>query len=119
MIDKATPWQQIDRETGEQLCAALMVEEEIQDASSLFKVLGDPGRFRILMLLEQRELCVNDIASVLGMSQTAVSHQLKILRHNRLVSYRREGKLAFYSLMDKHIEDLMSVGLAHVKELYK
>jgi len=84
--------------------------------AEIFKVLGDPTRLRICMFLAQTELCVCDLASILGVSESAVSHQLRILRGQRLVKYRREGKMAFYSLDDTHVESLIAQGLEHVEE---
>ena len=95
---------------------AIPVEEETQDLSEFFKVFGDPTRLKILFLLEGHELCVHVIAEIIDMQQTAVSHQLKILRQSRLVKYRKEGKHVFYSLNDNHIKDLLRTGLEHIKE---
>lgn len=91
-------------------------DRDVQTLAQLFRVLGDPTRVRILSLLAARPSCVSDIASALGLHQTAVSHQLTVLRHNRLVRYHREGKLAIYRLDDEHVEALFSVGLEHVRE---
>lgn len=81
-----------------------------------FKILGDPTRVRILYALMQRELCVCDIAAVINVSESAVSHQLRLLRNHRLVKYRRDGKMLYYSLADGHIEKLFNQGLEHVVE---
>ncbi|MGE5418416.1 MAG: ArsR/SmtB family transcription factor [Acidobacteriota bacterium] len=81
-----------------------------------FKILGDPTRVCILFALMKRELCVCDIAAVIGVSESAVSHQLRLLRTHRLVTFRREGKMLYYSLADGHIEKLFAQGLEHVTE---
>jgi DNA-binding transcriptional ArsR family regulator len=83
---------------------------------NLFKALSDETRAKILYCLSQEELCVCDVANIMGMSVQAVSHHLRLLRTMKLVKYRREGKLAFYSLDDAHVEHLISEGLAHVRE---
>jgi len=89
-----------------------------QDANMLadtFKILGDSTRVKILDMLSHRELCVCDIAAVSGMSQSAVSHQLRLLRGARLVKYRREGKMVWYTLDDNHVLTLLAVGIQHIK----
>lgn len=96
--------------------AKLPNEEEIYDLSELFKVLGDPTRTKILTVLEIHELCVNDIASALDMTKSAVSHQLRILRQSRLIKARREGKEIIYSLDDNHVSQLFECALIHIKE---
>lgn len=84
--------------------------------ADLFKVFGDPTRIRILYTLSDGELCVCDIASVLNMTQSAISHQLRILKEKRLVKFRREGKTIFYSLADSHVETILRQGLDHITE---
>lgn len=81
-----------------------------------FRVLGDPTRVKIIYALSQKELCVCEISAVLDMSQSAISHQLRILRNLRLVKYRKEGKTVYYSLDDEHILMLFHQGLEHVQE---
>jgi len=88
----------------------------VEDLAQTFKVLGDPTRVRILLALSVRELCVCDLADLFDVSQSAVSHQLRILRAHRLVRPRREGKLVYYSLDDDHVRTLFAEGLRHVKE---
>lgn len=88
---------------------------EISGLAETFKALGDPTRIRILHALSQEELCVCDLVEVLEMNQSAVSHQLRILRNLRLVKHRREGKMVFYSLDDDHIINLFNQGLAHIR----
>lgn len=82
-----------------------------------FKLLGDPTRVRLAYALSREELCVCDLANLLGMSQSAVSHSLRALRQMKLVKYRREGKIAYYSLDDDHIRRLLDLGFEHVEEL--
>ena len=86
----------------------------IIDLSQTFKALGDPTRLRIIDALSKSELCVCDIAEILGMSQSAISHQLRVLRNLRLIKYRKEGKLAIYSLDDDHVLQLFNQGLEHI-----
>ncbi len=103
--------------THEHIFASPMPPDEIiHDLADLFKIFGDPTRVRILYTLAAGELCVCDIASVLGMSQSAISHQLRILKGTRLVKFRREGKTVYYSLADSHVETILQQGLDHVKE---
>ena len=91
------------------------------DATALlaetFRVLGDPTRVRIAFALSREELCVCDLANLLGASQSAVSHSLRALRQMKLVKFRREGKIAYYSLDDDHIRQLLDLGFDHVEEL--
>ena len=91
-------------------------EEDIQHATEIFRLLGDVTRFKILYALSKRELCVCDIAAVVQMAQSAVSHQLRLLRGARLVKYRREGTMAKYSLNDETIAVLLQHGLDHVRQ---
>ncbi|KGG80867.1 hypothetical protein Y919_03740 [Caloranaerobacter azorensis H53214] len=93
----------------------LLNDDTIIKLSDIFKALSDPTRLKIINALLNSELCVCDIAAVLSMSQSAISHQLRILRNLRLVKYRKEGKSAIYSLDDDHILQLFSQGLEHVK----
>jgi DNA-binding transcriptional ArsR family regulator len=95
---------------------ALFSEDVAVSLAELFKALGDPTRVKILFSLMTRELCVCDLTAVIGVSESAVSHQLKILRTLRLVKFRREGKILYYSLADDHIEKLFAQGLEHVTE---
>lgn len=91
-------------------------EEELQDLAEFFKVFGDDTRLKILYVLLCSEMCVYDIASVLGMSQSAISHQLRVLKQLDLVKHRRDGKTIFYSLADAHIVTILSQGLDHIEE---
>ena len=90
--------------------------DELYDLAELFKVFGDSTRIRILYVLFQSELCVCDLAEVLGMTQSAVSHQLKILKQAKLVTGRREGKSVFYALADDHVRSIIDQGKEHVDE---
>ena len=93
----------------------LPAPELFQDLAETFKVLSDPGRVRLISaLLEAGELCVCDLAAVTGLSQTACSHNLRLLRSSRLVRYRKQGRNVYYSLDDAHIRLLLEVGLQHV-----
>ena len=91
-------------------------EEELQDLAEFFKVFGDTTRLKILYVLLCSEMCVYDISAVLGMSQSAISHQLRVLKQQDLVKHRREGKTIFYSLADAHIVTILSQGLDHIEE---
>ena len=95
---------------------ALSPEREILSLAETFKTLGDPTRVKVLQALSVEELCVCDLAKLLGISESATSHQLRVLRSQKLVRYRKEGKMAFYSLDDEHIDVLMKVALQHVRE---
>jgi len=90
--------------------------DDLYDLSELFKVFGDNTRIRILFVLHENELCVKDIAEKLDMTQSAVSHQLKILKQAKLIKNRREGKQIFYALSDDHVHSIITLGLEHVKE---
>ncbi len=91
-------------------------EELLIDLADLYKVFGDYSRIRIMYVLRQEEMCVQDIADTLEMTQSAVSHQLKILKQNKLVSARREGKSIFYSLADHHVSSILDMGKEHLEE---
>lgn len=91
-------------------------EEELQDLADFFKVFGDATRLKILYVLLCSEMCVYDIATLLGMSQSAISHQLRVLKQMDLVKNRREGKTIFYALADSHIVTILSQGLDHIEE---
>jgi ArsR family transcriptional regulator len=106
----------IDAESVEFARNAAPDERTVGALAEAFSALGDPTRVRILMALDARELCVCDIAAVVGVSQSAVSHQLRTLRQLDLVSYRREGKRAVYSLADDHVKTLIEQGRDHVSE---
>ena len=92
-------------------------EDTLYDLTELFRVFGDSTRMRILYVLFASEMCVCDIAALLGISQSAISHQLRALKNTRLVKSRREGKTVFYSLADDHVKTIIDQGLEHVGEL--
>lgn len=91
-------------------------DETLYDLAELFKVFGDTTRIRILYALVESELCVGDMAQLLGLTQTACSHQLRVLKNNKLVRCRREGKVMFYSLSDDHVRSILEKGMEHVEE---
>ena len=91
-------------------------DEILYDLAELFKVFGDSTRIKILYSMFENELCVNDIARLLNLSQSSVSHQLRILKTSKLVKFRREGKSIFYSLDDEHVRSIISMGMEHVAE---
>lgn len=91
-------------------------ETELYDLAELFKVFGDSTRIRILFVLFEAEVCVCDLAKVLNMTQSAISHQLRILKANKLVNSRREGKSVFYSLADGHVRTIIEQGREHIEE---
>ena len=91
-------------------------DEVLYDLAELFRVFGDSTRIKILYALFESELCVGDIALVLGLSQSAVSHQLRLLKASKLVKFRRAGKAVFYSLDDDHVRSMIALGLEHVEE---
>ncbi|MCR5166715.1 MAG: metalloregulator ArsR/SmtB family transcription factor [Oscillospiraceae bacterium] len=90
--------------------------DEVCDLSELFKVFGDQTRIKILFVLFGSEMCVCDIADVLNMTQSAISHQLRILKHSRLVKSRKDGKTVIYSLADSHVRSIIDQGFEHIKE---
>ena len=94
-------------------------EEMLYDLAELFKVFGDTTRVKILYALFSSEMCVCDIADLLGMTHSAISHQLRVLKQARLVKFRKEGKTVFYSLDDSHISQIFDCGLHHIEETYK
>ena len=91
-------------------------DDVLYDLAELFKVFGDSTRIKILYVLSEAEMCVCDIAQVLNMTQSAISHQLKILKQSKLVKNRREGKAVFYSLADGNVKTIMRQGLDHIEE---
>ena len=91
-------------------------EEKLLDLAELFKVFGDSTRARILYVLHESEVCVCDIADILGMTISAISHQLRILKSARLVKFRKEGKTVYYSLADEHVKTILGMGMEHILE---
>ncbi|SPF33845.1 Transcriptional repressor SmtB homolog [Candidatus Desulfosporosinus infrequens] len=94
----------------------LITPDRANSLAELFKTLGDPTRIRIMDALAKSELCVCDLAELLGLSQSATSHQLRVLRNDDLVKYRREGKMVYYSTHDAHVSELYRQGLEHIDE---
>ena len=94
---------------------AIPLDRMVNALAETFRAMSDPTRVRIIAALTIQELCVCDLANILGLTGSAVSHQLRLLRGQRLVKYRKEGKVAFYSLDDKHIEHLFAEGVRHVE----
>jgi ArsR family transcriptional regulator len=95
-----------------------MPEDEIlYDLAEIFKVFGDSTRIKILWALDEAEMCVCDIAVLLNMTQSAISHQLRVLKQANLVKNRKEGKIVFYSLVDDHVRQIFDQGLIHIKEM--
>ena len=107
---------QIDLPRVRKIRAALVTPDAVQGLADTFSALGDPTRVRILDVLSHGERGVCDLAAVLSLSQSAVSHQLRLLRGLRLVRARREGRMVFYALDDRHVVDLLGEGLKHVAE---
>ncbi|MDF2989014.1 MAG: transcriptional regulator [Eubacterium sp.] len=91
-------------------------DENLYDLAELFKVFGDTTRIKILWALAESEMCVCDIAVLLNMTQSAISHQLRVLKQARLVRYRKEGKVVYYSLDDAHVKQIFDQGLIHINE---
>lgn len=106
----------VHTEIIEDVISKLPDEEILYDVAELFKVFGDSTRVRIICALFEVEMCVCDIAAVLNMTQSAISHQLRVLKQARLVKYRREGKTVYYSLSDSHIKNIFNQAFEHVME---
>lgn len=106
----------IDSAAVRRVSATLPAQDEIKHSAEIFAALGDSTRLGILSALATQDLCVCDIAAVTAMSQSAVSHQLRVLRQLNLVAYRREGKRAVYRLADSHVRTLLEVGAEHADE---
>lgn len=106
----------LDGAQAEAAVRALPSAQALESLASLYKLFGDGTRLRILILLSEGELCVCDIAALLGMTDSAVSHQLRILRQGKLISSRREGKIIVYALADDHVRLLLQNGMEHINE---
>ena len=91
-------------------------EDTLYDLTELFRIFGDSTRIRILYVLFEAEMCVCDIAQLLGMTQSAISHQLRVLKANKLVKFRRDGKTVYYALDDDHVRSILSMGMDHIEE---
>jgi ArsR family transcriptional regulator, lead/cadmium/zinc/bismuth-responsive transcriptional repressor len=107
----------IDERKVKSVQKAMKSAEAVTTLAETFKILGDPTRIKIAFALSKEELCVCDIANLLGVSQSAVSHSLRTLRQMKLVRFRKEGKIAYYTLDDDHIANLLEEGFSHVEEL--
>ena len=106
----------VHEETLEAIAKKMPQEEKLYDLAELFKEFGDSTRIRILYVLFEGEVCVCDLANILQMSQSAISHQLRILKTNKLVKNRREGKSVFYSLADDHVRTIINQAMEHILE---
>lgn len=106
----------IHQDVVDSVKANMPSEEKLYDIAELFKVFGDSTRIKIICALFESEMCVCDIANLLNMTQSAISHQLRVLKQARLVKNRREGKIVYYSLDDEHVRHIFDQGLAHINE---
>ena len=106
----------VHENTVKKVCENMPDEETLYDLAELFRIFGDSTRIKILFSLFEAELCVGDIATLLKISQTAVSHQLRILKANKLVTARKDGKNIFYSLADDHVRTIIGMGIDHIYE---
>lgn len=106
----------VHEDTVKKVMDKMPEEEKLYDLAELFKVFGDSTRIKILYALFEAELCVCDISQLLNVSQTAVSHQLRVLKTNKLVKCRKEGKNVFYSLADDHVHGIINQGMEHINE---
>ena len=106
----------IHQDTVEQVRALLPADEALYDLAELFKIFGDSTRVKILYALLESELCVCDLAKLMEVTQSAVSHQLRVLKASKLVKFRREGKTVYYSLADEHVSRILSQGMEHIAE---
>ena len=112
----ACEFMHVHQEIVERVEKVMPDEQQLLDLSEFFKVFGDSTRIKILYVLSQSEMCVCDIATLLQMGQSAISHQLRVLKQMRLVSFRREGKTVFYKLADSHIQTILNQGMEHISE---
>lgn len=115
-MEEKNDYMTIDSNVAQSIIDKMPEESELYDLADLFKVFGDSTRIKILYALYENEMCVYDIANILNMTQSAISHQLRILKQNRLVKYRKEGKTVLYSLADEHVFTILSQGIEHVEE---
>lgn len=105
-----------NKETIKQVKSNMLDENILQEVSENFKIFGDLTRLKILQALYQRELCVCDLTAALEANQSTISHQLRVLRSKNLVKFRKEGKMAYYSLADEHVVTIMEMGVEHATE---
>ena len=117
MADECCEVYKVHQDIVDAVRSSMPDEDLICDLGELYKVFGDSIRIKILYVLFQSEMCVCDIAAALDMNQSTVSHQLKTLRNSRLIRYRREGKVVYYSLDDEHIGQVLLQGMLHLSEL--
>ena len=106
----------IHKEVVEEIKTKIPEEEVLYELGDFFKLLGDSTRIKILSALFHSEMCVCDIASLFDMTQSAISHQLRVLKQGRLVKYRKSGKVVYYSLDDEHVKEIVEQGLNHIAE---
>ena len=106
----------VHKDKVEKIQRAMEANGLVNKMSNNFKVLSDPTRLKIILALEMEELCVCDIAALTELSQSAVSHHLQSLRQKNMVNFRREGKMVFYSLVDKHVSILITIARDHARE---
>ncbi len=116
-VSDACEIESVNARKVQNVAAAMKPGETVNLLAETFKVLGDPTRLRIAFALSREELCVCDLANLLSDSQPAISHSLRVLRQMSLVKYRKDGKIAYYSLDDDHIAELLKEGFCHVEEL--
>ena len=114
--EQTIPGALVDRHEALAARKAIHGDATLRGLSEVFKVLGDPTRLKICLALSHHELCVSDLAAVADISESAVSHQLRLMKTMRLVRYRKEGKMTYYMLDDDHIEQLITLGARHVSE---
>ena len=107
---------QVHKEILDKIRPEMPPEETLYDLAEFYKVFGDSTRIRILYALLESELCVGDMVALLGLSQTACSHQLRVLKNSKLVRFRRDGKTVYYSLSDDHVRSIIETGMEHVLE---
>jgi len=100
----------------EKVKRCMPIEEKLYDLADFFKMFGDSTRIKLLWALDKEEMCVCDLAVLLNMTKSAVSHQLKTLRQENLVKYRRDGKIVLYSLQDEHVKNILEIGFEHIEE---
>lgn len=114
--DDICPLHYVKQEAVQAVTSQMLSEELFQEISEDFKVLSDPTRLKILYALSKKELCVCDLASLLNMSHSSISHQLRLMRSRNLVKFRKNGKNVFYSLKDQHISVLLKMEVEHAQE---
>lgn len=115
-MEEKNDYMYLDEEMAEKIRQKMPEESRLYDLADLFKIFGDSTRIKILYVLFDNEMCVYDIARILNMTQSAISHQLRALKQNRLVKFRKEGKNVLYSLADEHVFTILRQGMEHVEE---